>query len=60
MPSLKKFLKQKGFVSVKLSRTQTDHFEVKATLNGVTGSFILDTGASNTCVAVDLAHATKL
>ena len=56
MPSLKKYLKQKGFVSVKLSRTQTDHFEVKAILNGVTGSFILDTGASNTCVALDTAE----
>ncbi|MGB5652426.1 MAG: retropepsin-like aspartic protease, partial [Robiginitalea sp.] len=56
MPSLKKHLKQKGFVPVKLSRTQTDHFEVKATLNGVSGSFILDTGASNTCVALDKAE----
>jgi len=56
MASLKKFLKQKGFVPVKLSRTQTDHFEVKATLNGICGSFILDTGASNTCVAMETAE----
>ena len=60
MPSLKRFLKQKGFVPIKLSRTQTDHFEVKATLNGVTGSFILDTGASNTCVALDRAERFEL
>jgi hypothetical protein len=56
MPSLKKYLKHKGFISIKLSRTQTDHFEVKATLNGVRGSFILDTGASNTCVGLDKAE----
>ena len=47
---------RKGFVSIKLSRTQTDHFEVKAILNGVSGSFILDTGASNTCVGLDKAE----
>lgn len=56
MSSLKKYLKKKGFVSIKLSRTQTDHFEVKANLNGVSGSFILDTGASNTCVGLDKAE----
>lgn len=56
MSSLKKHLKRKGFVSVKLSRTQTDHFEVKAVLNGISGSFILDTGASNTCIGLDKAE----
>jgi predicted aspartyl protease len=56
MASLKKYLKRKGFVPAKLSRTQTDHFEVSAILNGVKGSFILDTGASNTCVGLDKAE----
>ena len=60
MASLKNYLKQKGFVSIKLSRTQTDHFEVKATLNGVLGSFILDTGASNTCIGLDKAEKFDL
>lgn len=56
MSSLKKYLKRKGFIPVKLSRTQTDHFEVKAKLNGISGSFIVDTGASNTCVGLDKAE----
>lgn len=55
MASLKKFLKENGFVSVKLKRTSTNHLEIRATLNGVKGCFIVDTGASNTCVSLDRA-----
>ena len=55
MASLKKYLKQKGFVPVKMSRTSTDHFEVQAIVNGVPGRFIIDTGASNTCIAQEHA-----
>ena len=57
MASLKKHLKDKGFVLVQMKRTSTDHFEVEAVLNGVPGRFIVDTGASNTCVAVE--HADR-
>ena len=32
----------------------TNHLELKAKINGVKGSFILDTGASNSCVGLDL------
>lgn len=53
MPSLKKFLKRKKYVQIPLELTATNHFEISATLNGVTGRFILDTGASNTCVGLD-------
>ncbi|MCO5724917.1 retropepsin-like aspartic protease [Robiginitalea marina] len=56
MASLKKFLKESGFVSVKMKRTPTGHLEISATLNGVKGRFILDTGASNTCVSLDRAE----
>jgi len=47
---LKKILKRKGYTVIKLKRTITNHFEVKAVINGVKGRFILDTGASNSCV----------
>jgi len=47
---LKNILKRKGYISVKLKRTITNHYEVKAIINGVKGVFILDTGASNSCV----------
>jgi predicted aspartyl protease len=53
MTSLKKFLRSKDYIKIPLTFTQTDHFELTASINGVTGKFILDTGASNTCVGMD-------
>ncbi len=53
MTSLKKFLKKKKYTRVQLVLTSTNHFEIIAKLNGVKGRFILDTGASNTCVGFD-------
>lgn len=50
MASLRQFLIKKGYNRVKLSYTETDHFSVQARINGVEGRFILDTGASSTCV----------
>ena len=60
MASLKKYLKKKGFVPVKMYRTGTDHFEVEARINHVPGRFIVDTGASNTCVAQEMAERFSL
>ncbi|BDW92818.1 hypothetical protein MACH07_16500 [Flagellimonas marinaquae] len=53
MTSLKKFLRSKDYIKIPLTFTQTDHFELTASMNGITGKFILDTGASNTCVGMD-------
>ncbi|MDC6367134.1 MULTISPECIES: retropepsin-like aspartic protease [Flavobacteriaceae] len=53
MTSLKKFLKAKSYVKIPLILTETNHFEISAKINGVSGRFILDTGASNTCVGID-------
>lgn len=53
MTSLKKFLKKKKYTKVPLVLTSTNHFEIMAKLNGIQGRFILDTGASNTCVGFD-------
>lgn len=52
MSSLKNFLLQNGFSALELERTRTDHFAVEGLLNGVRGRFIVDTGASNTCVGL--------
>ncbi len=60
MGNLKKLLKNKNYVRVPLVLTATNHFEIKATINGVTGCFILDTGASNTCVGFDKLEYFKL
>ncbi len=53
MASLKKLLLQKKYIKVPLVLTATNHFEIEAQINGVKGRFILDTGASNTCIGFD-------
>lgn len=53
MSSLKKLLKKKNYTYVPLVLTATNHFEIIAKINGISGRFILDTGASNTCVGFD-------
>ena len=50
---LKKLLTERGYYSVKLKKTKTNHFEIKASINGIKGRFILDTGASNSCVGLE-------
>jgi len=51
--SLKKFLVKKSYHSINLKKTATNHFEISAKINGIKGRFILDTGASNSCVGFD-------
>ncbi|OSY88787.1 acid protease [Tenacibaculum holothuriorum] len=54
MASLKKVLRKKKYVKIKLKKIVTNHLELTAELNGVKGRFILDTGASNSCIGLDL------
>jgi len=44
---------KKNYTKVPLVLTATNHFEIAAKINGITGRFILDTGASNTCIGFD-------
>lgn len=60
MSSLKKLLEKKKYQKIKLRKISTNHLELDAELNGVKGRFILDTGASNSCVGVDLIEHFKL
>lgn len=53
MSSLKKLLKEKGFHRIKLKVTKTNHLELVAKINNIEGNFILDTGASSTCVGME-------
>lgn len=53
MASLRKFLEKKNYVRVPVVFTATNHIEIRAKLNGQPGRFIVDTGASNTCVSFD-------
>tara|TARA_B100001142_G_scaffold10657_1_gene10201 strand:- start:190 stop:630 length:441 start_codon:yes stop_codon:yes gene_type:complete len=54
--TLNKFLKKKGYSSVKLIFLETKHYLIEAKVNGVSGSFILDTGASNSCICSSLEN----
>lgn len=60
MDELKNFLAEQGYVRVKLKKTITDHFEIRARINKVKGRFILDTGASKSCIATDDAEVFLL
>lgn len=60
MSTLKKYIKKKKYITIPLKLTVTNHLEVKAKINGVKGVFILDTGASNTCIGFDKLDHFKL
>ena len=58
--SLRRFLTQKNYVRVPLTETGTGHLEFKATINNIEGTFILDTGASSSCVGFEGVEKFKL
>lgn len=60
MSSLKKLLQKKGYIRIPLKRTKTNHLSVKALVNGIEGRFIVDTGASNSCIGVDYIEEFNL
>jgi len=47
---LRKFLENHGFYRIPLKRLITGHYLFSAKINNVLGNFILDTGASTSCV----------
>ena len=53
MNQIGEILKQHKYIKIKLTKIATNHLELKAKINGVKGKFILDTGASNSCVGLD-------
>jgi hypothetical protein len=60
MKSIPKILKKNRYIKIKLKKIATNHLELKAKINGVKGRFILDTGASNSCVGLDRIAYFKL
>ena len=60
MTSLKKVLRKKKYIKIKLKKIVTNHLELKAKINGIDGKFILDTGASNSCVSLNLIEYFNL
>ena len=58
--TLNKFLKSEGYSSVKLIFLKTKHYLIEAKVNSVNGKFILDTGASNSCICTSLENKFKV
>ena len=58
--TLNKFLKSKGYSSIKLIFLETKHYLIEAKVNGIDGRFILDTGASNSCICTSLEDKFKV
>ncbi len=50
---LRKFMTDGGFSRIPLKKLATGHYLFNAKINGISGSFILDTGASTSCVGFD-------
>ena len=60
MENLHKILKIEKYKKIKFKITKTQHLQIKAKINGISGNFILDTGASNTCVGFECIERFEL
>jgi predicted aspartyl protease len=60
MENFQKILKKNKYKKIKFKVSKTQHLLIKATINGVKGSFILDTGASNSCVGFESIESFAL
>jgi hypothetical protein len=58
--TLNKFLKTSGYSSVNLIFLETKHYLIEAKVNGIKGRFILDTGASKSCICISLENKFKV
>lgn len=53
MENLHLTLKEKGYKKIKFKISKTQHLLIKGKINGIEGNFILDTGASSSCVGFE-------
>lgn len=53
MKNLQDLLKDSGYKKTAFKVSKTQHLLIKATINGIKGNFILDTGASNSCIGFE-------
>ena len=60
MSALRTILKDKGYSRIPFFFTKTNHLEINATINDITGTFILDTGASSSCVGFESVEKFQL
>ncbi|MEZ4857585.1 MAG: retropepsin-like aspartic protease [Flavobacteriaceae bacterium] len=50
MTTLRTHLEERGFERIPLKKLTTGHYTLLVTINGILGEFILDTGASTSCI----------
>jgi hypothetical protein len=50
---LKAILKPQGFLSIKLKKTKSQHLVAQLKINNKEGLFLIDTGASNSCISIN-------
>jgi predicted aspartyl protease len=60
MKKLPDILKKEKYKRLKFKVTKTQHLLIKASINGVKGNFILDTGASSSCVGFESIELFQL
>ncbi|MFZ4105713.1 retropepsin-like aspartic protease [Flavobacterium sp.] len=60
MEKLPILLKKEGYQKIKFKISKTQHLLIKVSVNGIKGNFILDTGASNSCVGFDSVELFQL
>ncbi|GGB79752.1 hypothetical protein GCM10007424_19900 [Flavobacterium suaedae] len=53
MENLYNILKEEGYKRIKFKISKTQHLLIKGKINDVEGNFILDTGASSSCVGFE-------
>lgn len=60
MENLHEVLKKEKYKKIKFKVIKTQHLLIKAKINDVSGNFILDTGASNSCVGFESIERFEL
>ena len=60
MKELPEFLKSRKYKKIQFKILKTQHLLVKVKVNGIAGNFILDTGASNTCIGLENIEKYRL
>ena len=50
MTQLRRLLEENGFYRIPLKKLNSGHYKFSAKVNSIMGSFILDTGASTSCI----------
>ncbi|MCZ8196143.1 MAG: retropepsin-like aspartic protease [Flavobacterium sp.] len=60
MEELQKTLRKNKYKKINFKVSKTQHLVLKATINSIKGTFILDTGASNSCVGFESIELFQL